>query len=58
MKAEIVEQIKTAIQQELSDTGRIVIEDLYNNELLAGLSMTTIDAVVHNLCDAGEIELV
>jgi len=60
MNQDIIVQVKTAIAEELNvnASNELVIEELYNNPLLAGLSMETIDMIVHNLADAGEFKLI
>jgi len=60
MNQDIINQVKHAVKEELAVNGsdELVIEELYNNENLAGLSFTTIDKIVHDLADAGEFELV
>ena len=60
MNQDITNLIKHAVKEELAvnASNEIVIEELYNNETLAGLSISTIDCVVHSLADAGEFELI
>ena len=60
MKDAIIVQVKTAITEELNvnASNELVIEELYNNPLLAGLSVATIDKIFHDLSDAGEFELI
>lgn len=60
MNQDTINLVKHAVKEELaiSTDGEIVIEELYNNELLSGLSMTTIDKIVHDLSDTGTFELV
>lgn len=60
MNNAIIVQVKTAITEELNTnaSNELVIEELYNNPLLAGLKMETIDMIVHELADAGEFELI
>ena len=60
MNNAIIIQVKTAIDEELkvNTDNTLVIEELYNNPLLNGLSFETIDKIVHDLSNAGEFELI
>ncbi len=60
MNQDIINLVKQAVKEELAvnASNEIAIDELYNNMHLTGLSIETIDMIVHDLSDAGEFELI
>lgn len=55
----ILDLVNKAVRDELHVSDEILIENLYNNPLLAGLSISTIDKAVHDIAEEdGKFEII